>query len=206
MSDAALRRRLIRLAHENPNFRSEILPLLAEESVPPQEEATAPAPKQAAFDLKAGIKMLSPEDRALSVGLLRLANKMPQHREKLTAMVRKNIEANWNPQQIAEKKSGPLHKQPDEGYMNGEFTQQEFSELRGKQESGQIHQVDRFASEDELRRRLIRLAHSDAGLRPKLLPILAGCEKLPPALRENCEKKQDSGKKDSGKKDEKKDE
>lgn len=50
-----------------------------------------------------------------------------------------------------------------------------------------------------LRTKLIRLAHAKPELQAEILPLLgqpklAGCEKLPEALRENCEKKQDEGK------------
>lgn len=54
--------------------------------------------------------------------------------------------AEWNPAQIAEKKPGPLKKEPDEPFMNGEFTQQEFSELHDKQVSGQLPSADKMAA------------------------------------------------------------
>ena len=51
-------------------------------------------------------------------------------------------------------------------------------------------------TDKNLRTKLIRLAHANPHLRADLLPLLkqAGCEKLPEALRENCEKKQGEGK------------
>lgn len=50
-----------------------------------------------------------------------------------------------------------------------------------------------------LRNKVIRLAYENPKLRSHLLPILkeAGCEKLPKALREQCEKKVEEGKKAS---------
>jgi hypothetical protein len=61
---------------------------------------------------------------------------------------------------------------------------------------------NKAAAERKLRNRLIRLAHTNPALRPHLLPLLkqAGCEKLPEALRANCEKKQDEGDKGEDKK------
>lgn len=44
----------------------------------------------------------------------------------------------FNPQDIDEEKAGPLEKEPDEPYMNAEFTQQERRELSDAVESGQI--------------------------------------------------------------------
>lgn len=61
---------------------------------------------------------------------------------------------------------------------------------------------------DELTKKVIRLAHTKPSLRPHLLPLLkeAGdLSKLPPALREQAEKKQDEAKKNKDE-DEKKDE
>jgi len=71
--------------------------------------------------------------------------------------------------------------EPDEPYMQGEFTQKEFTELSDLQESGALEDAvaDVMASDQELqaadqqlRSSLIRLAKANPSLRPKLLPLL----------------------------------
>lgn len=53
----------------------------------------------------------------------------------------------------------------------------------------------------DLREQLIRLAYENPEIRDEILPLLkqAGCEKLPDALREQCEKKVEEGKKNDKK-------
>jgi hypothetical protein len=54
-----------------------------------------------------------------------------------------------------------------------------------------------FASDKQLRKSLIKLAHDNKDLRPHLLPLLkegGDLSKLPPALREQAEKKKEEGK------------
>lgn len=56
---------------------------------------------------------------------------------------------------------------------------------------------------NDLRSKVIRLAHQNPALRADLLPLLkeAGCEKLPEGgMRDNCEAKVEEGKEDSDKK------
>jgi hypothetical protein len=135
------------------------------------------------------------------MGLVRLASKMPTQKTKLLALVRESLrEAGWDPKQIAERKPGPLKRQPDEGYLAGEFTQQEYRELREKQQGGNMASPDRTASEDELRRNLIRLAHERPELRAKLLPILTAKGKVPEALKDHQFKPGEGGGKGKGKK------
>jgi hypothetical protein len=54
----------------------------------------------------------------------------------------------WDPNYIGDKRPGPFLQEADELYMRGEFTQQEFQELRDKQQAGVLPGVDRFASLD----------------------------------------------------------
>lgn len=70
--------------------------------------------------------------------LIRLASTLPKGSGERRAILAGLKKANWNPHQVGEEKSGPLEKQPDEGYLAGEFTQQEFQELRQRQEQGQL--------------------------------------------------------------------
>ena len=51
-----LRSSLIRLAHENPELRSDLLPLLKEATVPGLEDIQAPIPKSIHFTLIHGVK------------------------------------------------------------------------------------------------------------------------------------------------------
>ena len=64
----------------------------------------------------------------------------------LPMRILKKKEANFPAEDIGEKKSGPLEKQPDESYMAGEFTQQENSELREKQQGGNLASPDKMAT------------------------------------------------------------
>ncbi len=214
MSDALLRSRLIRLASDTPEFRKELLPILAGGSEEPDEpeeseeeedddddDSEDDSDKSASLRLARNLRLLSPEDRHLASGLLRLAQKMPSQRSKLLGLVTASLKsAKWDPKQIGEEKPGPLKKQPDESYLDGEFTQQEFLELREKQQGGNLASPDKFASEAELRRNLIRLAHANPKLRSKLLPLIAGCEKLPnEKMQQLCEEKKKEVDKDEKK-------
>jgi hypothetical protein len=50
--------------------------------------------------------------------------------------------AGWDPNAIADDRGGPYKAEPDEPFMGGEFTQEEFHALRDKQQSGQMPKVD----------------------------------------------------------------
>ena len=50
--------------------------------------------------------------------------------------------AGWDANAIADDRGGPYKQEGDEGYMSGEFTQEEFHALRDKQQSGQMAQLD----------------------------------------------------------------
>jgi len=50
-------------------------------------------------------------------------------------------EQGFNPEEIGKEDSGPLQKEPDEAYMNSQFSQQENRELRERQESGEIEKT-----------------------------------------------------------------
>lgn len=45
---------------------------------------------------------------------------------------------NFDPEEIGEEDAGPLVQEPEEGYMKGEYTQQENRELRERQEAGDL--------------------------------------------------------------------
>jgi hypothetical protein len=47
-------------------------------------------------------------------------------------------EPGFNPEEVGEEKKGPLEDEPDEGYMKGEFSQQENRELRERVEDGDL--------------------------------------------------------------------
>lgn len=46
--------------------------------------------------------------------------------------------ADWNPNEIGLEDSGPLQQDSDENYLDNEFSQQEFRELREEQQSGNL--------------------------------------------------------------------
>jgi len=46
--------------------------------------------------------------------------------------------ADWDPEQIGEENAGPEVQEPDEPYMNQEFSQQENRELRERQQAGDL--------------------------------------------------------------------
>lgn len=52
----------------------------------------------------------------------------------------------WDANAIGDDRGGPYLQDPDEAYMRGEFTQQEFHELRDKQQAGVLPGVDRSAA------------------------------------------------------------
>ena len=171
---------------------------------------------------------MTPEDKVLRRDLVKLASGFPRgsdERRKLLAI----LTAEFDPNEIGELKDGPLEDEPDEPFMDGEFTQQEFQELGDKQEAGVLSdgqaetEPARMASETKtaakrraalegtdkvLFGKLVRLAKENKDARGPVLNMLreaglieAGCEKLPAgAMRDNCENKS-KGKKDDGKKD-----
>jgi hypothetical protein len=53
-----------------------------------------------------------------------------------------SAQPHWDANAIADDVGGPDKQEPDEPYMNGEFTQEEFHALRDKQQSGQMPKVD----------------------------------------------------------------
>jgi len=90
-------------------------------------------------------------------------------------------QANFDAGTIGDKVKGPLAKDADESYLNGEFTQQEYDELRGLQESGSLAKGVRPVDErgtnpaiprNQLKKATIKLAYENPHLRPYLLPIL----------------------------------
>lgn len=85
---------------------------------------------------------------------------------------------------IGEKVPGPHERDSDEPWMQGEFTQQENSELEQVQEKDQWGKVKAF---------IVRKAHANPELRKAALAFIAGCEKLPEGkMRDMCEKKDKS--------------
>lgn len=57
-------------------------------------------------------------------------------------------EQGFDPDDIGREKAGPLVDEPDEPYMDGQFTQQENRELREKQEDGELG-PDRVTTEPQ---------------------------------------------------------
>jgi len=157
---------------------------------------------------------LSPQDRELRAGLIRLANQHPKGSEERRTLLNIVTSADFNPEEIGEKESGPLQQEGDEPYMKGEFQQVENTELHDKQQAGQLPSVDKAAaadrraaltgSEKDLFQSLVRVAHENADARGPILNLLreaglieAGCEKLPEGkMRDMCEKKKEEGGKD----------
>jgi hypothetical protein len=151
-------------------------------------------------------------DKQLRAGLIRLAHQHPEFRKDLLPLLRQA--ADFPPDTIGEVKpggsaegvkgkgdNGPTESDASKPWMAGEFSQQENVEMLADQESGEFSDgkandaPKKYASEDVLRQRLIRLAHQHPEFRKDLLPILtAGCEKLPEGgMRDNCEKKKEEG-------------
>lgn len=94
-----------------------------------QEYATLGLPGHIAMDAARRFDLLSD-------AIERHAGLDPQNLQAKQAM---DKEADFNAGTIGELKSGPLEQvDSDEPYMSGEFTQQEKSELREKQEAGDL--------------------------------------------------------------------
>ena len=139
---SSLRTDLIKLAHSHPEFRKELLPLIASEK---DACGYTEGPMQGKFEEG---KPADPTE-----------NMSPEDAEK------------WKVEHLKNKdnfKGAVDLRYPVQG---------EGSTM----------------SDRHLRAGLIRLAHSHPEFRKELLPLIkeAGCEKLPEALRENCEKKQE---------------
>jgi hypothetical protein len=124
--------------------------------------------------------------------LIRIAGKLSKgdaRRRKLLGLLK---DADFNPGEIGELESGPLQDEPDEPYMDDQFTQQEFQELGDKQESGQLGDMtpdegeakmagaktaaERRAAlvgeEQTLFTNLVKLAFKDADARGPILAML----------------------------------
>lgn len=82
--------------------------------------------------------MAPASDKALRAGLIRLAHANPEFRKDILPLLK---EADFPPDSIGDQVSGPTGipgsdaKKP---WAKGEFTQQEFTELDKKQESGKL--------------------------------------------------------------------
>jgi hypothetical protein len=68
---------------------------------------------------------------------------------------------NWDANAIADDVGGPHKQEGDEPYMGGEFSQQEFHELRDKQQAGQVPGVDRMASLGKLAKMVAGSSHME---------------------------------------------
>ena len=83
-----------------------------------------------------------------------------------------SADPHWNANAVGDQRPGPFKSEPDEAFMAGEFTQQEFQELRDKQQAGQLPGVDaKLASE------FMRLSYEidkSAGREPEILQGFAG--------------------------------
>ena len=200
-SDRVLRANLIRLASTysvHSNERRQLLDLVrsaGEEQVPTpadfNDSATFPAADVAG-------ERTGPEEQESDEPYMDEFTQ--QEHSELGDRVESNSIGNdarmaneFDPEDIAEEKSGPEEADSDESYMKGEFTQQENSEMLETQEKGNWGQVKAF---------LVRKAHAEPKLRKAVLEVIAGCEKLPAGgMRDNCMKKDKSNDKDDGKKD-----
>jgi len=130
-------------------------------------------------------------DKLLRAGLIRLAHAHPEFRKDLLPLIKSA--ADFPADSIGEVKpggsaegvtgkgdNGPTESDADKPWMKGEFTQQESTEMLVDQETGEFSDGKandaprKFASEQTLRARLIRLAHSHPEFRKDLLPLLSG--------------------------------
>ena len=59
-----------------------------------------------------------------------------------------SADPHWNANAIGDQRPGPFKSDADEAFMAGEFTQQEFQELRDKQQAGQLPGVDAKLASD----------------------------------------------------------
>lgn len=109
---------------------------------------------------------------SLRNSLIKLAHDKPEFQDRLLPLLKEGQD--FPPEEIGEVEPGPLVDEPDEPYMEGEFTQQEFTELSDLQESGALEDAvaDEMATERALRSSLIRMAKENPSLRAKLLPLL----------------------------------
>ena len=118
--------------------------------------------------------MLSSTDRALHAGLIRLAHAHPEFRKDLLPIIK---EADFDPSFIG-KQTVPVGEPASDAqkpWAKGQFTQQEFAELKEKQVAGNLSdgKADtKTASDKNLRAAIIRLAHAHPEFRKDLLPIL----------------------------------
>jgi len=200
MNDQALRNQVIRLAYENPNLRADLLnvvkeadmlshdeeddigkevsgPLLSEPDEPymkgefTQQENTELHDMQVAGDLSDGVADPSPKtaalklaaaEKALRVDVIRLAHAHPEFRAELLPLLAK----------VATDEDEAADDDDDEAVSEG----------------------SKKATYSPVEAAKMIAAALKSG----------GCEKLPPALRENCEKKSKGGDKKDDDKDEKK--
>ena len=85
------------------------------------------------------------QEHAAALGLdPRIATDFVWRNDFVAQMVEKNagltreLKANFDAESIGKEVAGPDEQDPDEPYMNGEFTQQENRELRERQEDGDL--------------------------------------------------------------------
>lgn len=199
MSDRKLRADLIRLASTYParsNERRQLLDLVkqaeAEEQVPtpPYFNDSETFPAEDVADEKPGpLEQVdaTPQAKADVAGEF-----TQQEFSELGDRVESDdmgddasrMASDFDPNEIAEEKPGPEESEKDEPWMQGEFTQQENSEMESIQERDQWGKVKAF---------LVRQAHTHPELRKAALDFIAGCEKLPAGkMRDMCEKKDKS--------------
>ena len=79
------------------------------------------------------------ENHAASLGIpAKVAADFAQRCDLLSDAIERRVAGFYNPAQIGETVPGPLEMDPNNPFMNGEFTQQKFTELASKQMSGSL--------------------------------------------------------------------